>query len=853
MKLFKHIFLTSLLVAGASSCTDDLKLNTEDDQNSMWQHVDLENSLMVPLAISLDNISASTRNGNDGAVSIADDDQPFQSGNSKEHAVDFDSQHECFIIFFDDDGKFMTLKPLFYNTALGSGGVSDGIGEYKIYALAYLTKPEGWDDKYEDEEEQARWEKARLKMLPKKALVVLNGGRIYSKLIQDKGINEAGELADKTATLTADDFLDYTWDYNLGFQENEDNFKNRMQIIGVNSRGYYTMTNSAYYAPVERGYFDADNVFQRINSEDEANGNEIITRDLTGTQLESAKAKPEDFVLRTVAEIDRTKIVPALATNIKTSNSAANIYVERMVAKFSAPIFKTEVIGSNKVLRPSGNAQEVVIYKWDNDGILHSETTNWRVHILGWSINAREKSNYLFKHIRNAFDAGRDGSGKVKNWNRSDWNDPVNKRSYWSIDPHYDYDTNPATSNRDFYPWQYRGALDKAGVSWTHQYTEDDRTNYIALRYLTFSEMMYWDDDAITISENTFNPYATDYQNQEEIYLPTSTTYMDNRASQLMGPHLLVTAQVFIQDPNSSSSSSGDNDYVDGFSRVSNLYCDRYFRYTRSELDCFRLFVKDINDALKTQTQMNFKFFDWNSAAGNDNPHNYEAVPTGHCALMFDCELDTSNPEDYIKWTDEEKELYKILQDEDNKKLFHLKPVSECFDALNSLFIQKGKSLFMAANVKDGDGRIIPWIPGMVFRNVLNPEAILKVYDKTASPNAEVTFPKWTNDMRKSLIFEWFGPVDHYVNGYMYYSAPIPHYVTTNTISSSSDKETYFGAVRNHWYTFTVTSINSLGIPVSDINQRIIPARYNYQNQMSVYVEPMKWHVIDEVGVEYEY
>ena len=89
----------------------------------------------------------------------------------------------------------------------------------------------------------------------------------------------------------------------------------------------------------------------------------------------------------------------------------------------------------------------------------------------------------------------------------------------------------------------------------------------------------------------------------------------------------------------------------------------------------------------------------------------------------------------------------------------------------------------------------------------------------------------------------------HFKNGRMYYAVPIKHNNPTsgpkNPISTGD-----FGAVRNHWYAFTVTTINSVGTPVDDPEQPIIPNVEPKTPGLGVEIRILDWHKIStEVDV----
>lgn len=847
IKFIKKSFLLSLLVLTA--CADDLSMNPKGGGIQKPEDViDMQNSLAIPFTINVGEIDPYTRD----EASAAADDESFQKGTISEHIIDFDKEKECYAFFFKDNGDFMYMKRLWRNSSLGNGTVpTDENSEFEQFAVAYIDKPK-FRDRRENESiddylnAQKAWEQSdaadgRLPLLPGKVLVVLNGGLLYDKIIRDFEIDRETGESSKT-NLTTQDFLDIKWDYQLSMDPttgveddpNGDPDENRLSVIGKNEDGHFTMTNSAYFGP---------------------------DLELNDQGVEEAVVG-SGYSLQTVRPVYKRRIVDAISSQIIQSNFAAKVYVERMVAKFSPPVFPTERIGESKVIDPAQSARAVSIYTYDAASkIWTSEDVNWKVKVLGWTINGREKVNYLYKHIQDAYDGD-----KLKNWSKDDWNDADHRRSYWSQDLHYNYNpNNEVNDNGDFYPWQYRGALDKEHISWSHQFNSNEERNNIALRYVTFNELKKsWNENDLTISENTFYPYDA-----EDKYIINNSNYLDSRASVLMGPHLLVAAQIRIAD-----SSASDNAYDPNYKTLNNLYGDRFYRYYTTEKDMFRMFIKYMNDALLPQSKMSFKVYVWDEddRSGNNDPQTAEVASEGNCQVMIDLEQTQA---ELGRMTDDELHVYQALQAYNNAqtdpaKKLHKRAVADVIDILADVTYVNSTTkipLCIQANVKDGDGRVLPWLPGMVFRNINDFDTRLVVRNITTG----TTYPYWTDNLRKSLIFQWYGTVDHYLRGYMYYAADIPHHVTTHSVAEELENteegeedeaptmrvdnntamQTYYGVVRNHWYTFKVNSINALGTPVSDLTQRIIPAKYKYRDQISVHINPEPWHFIREVQVGY--
>ena len=688
-KYIKSLFgsaIVAMIISLFTSCRNDEVIPAPSNGD-----LDLTDKICIPLTISLD-FDPHTR-AEDG----------YTDGDALEHYIDFEDATQCYGIFFKDN-KFLAIETLYRDEIIGSDGqvedTDDTPYEYKESVVAYFKK-DG--------------------ILPNQVLVVLNGGLLRSNLVEE-GEKLKNSLSDNNDVQK---FLDFTWNFN-DYQG--------VNVIGINRKGVYTMSNSSYL--------------------------------------------DENGTLHTLAVLDPNKFIVPTIENFKKSEPAGTVYVERMVAKFSAPDFGKDVIGSDKVFRPSQNALSMIFYGWDKNNNLISEEKKWRVHLLGWTINGREKGNYLFKKIPTE---KKDYNG----WNFEEWNDPQRKRSYWSEDPHYNDDDS-------FYPWQYRTAVDKNDISLLagkDEHGKDILYENAALRYFSFNDIgKYWNDYALTISENTFDP---------EKYIYTDIDNYDSRASLLIGPHLLVTAEIYIE-----SKEATDEDYLGQFHTESHIYSDRLRRFYLSEKDWFKMFLRDFNRALETQENMSFTLYDWDNTDTQEGLR-YTVRPSGSCRLFIN-----------------RSDLGKEFED-----------VELTYDLLDKL-VEMNVPISIPANAKDGDGRLIPWIDGLVIKNA-NGERV-PIYDET---DTFVPYEhEYRNEMRKSLFFEWFGPVDHYLNGYMYYAGDILHH------KGEGDGINYYGAVRNHWYKFTVNSINSLGVPIDDPDQPIIPARYNYQGMISVYLDILDWH-----------
>lgn len=773
IRYIRTLLIVFAIVGGCfmPSCVDD-NLGIKDPTGSLkpWEDKSLA---CVPLGISYQ------------ASSTRATDTVF--GSASEHEIDFTTAHECYAIFFTTTNNIKTvkyIKPLYYNQQLTDSYTpsSTDLGEYTVFAVAYVPKDDVQLTRldYDSDEEFA---KAETKPKISDVLVVLNGGKVYKKfhdLIY--GDDDSDEVI---SDITPEQVREITWDYPMIVGEHFEKISNDGPI-GINSKGLFTMTNSAYLSP---------------------EGKLMTVRELEKPFYSSV----EDY----------------LKASSPTPN--AQIQVERMVAKFSEPSLATEVFGSERFFRPSDNVPHLVVYDWDGEDS-HSQEIDWRIHLLGWTINGGETQSYLFKKIKSV-------NTDYLDWSFSLWNNPTQKRSYWSEDPHYD------NEESHFYPWQFRLAADlNKTVSW--QAGTNQKMTPV-LRYSTFNEINW--NPVLYFGENTFKPN------------PERNWDLDSRTELLAGSHLILTAEIYLKGQESNGS------YLPDFGTVSHLYSDRIQRYYLKEIDFFKMFVSEFQNTVSTQWSMKFNLLDW------DNPTNkidskYQASPEGDYKLYYRCpenefnSLAQSNIDLYDK-INQEAPPYKDKEsepgDEDNVTYVFREMTFSIIDAIYEVNQRLEFGLFSHnAQIYQGDGRVIPWhdrfhvrklnplwksevetpdIPALIPLNFINIEGETPEQITGRSPNFD-----FRKNIYRSFIREWWGPVDHYNGGRMYYSGSIAHQ------NGKSDYLTkYYGTVRNHWYKFTITSINGIGTPVDDPNQLIIPDKYAYKDQMGVHTELVGWHLKD--------
>lgn len=766
-KLKQFIPAVGLLLL--ASCADDAFRNEERHYDNPEDDPDL---VCLPINVMFD-VSASTRDdGEDSDSERAMTGPEFEDGTDKEHKLDFDTENECFAIFFDKNENVKYMRQLYLSDQLGKGGKVDGAyPEYTVSVVAYVPKKdimegtEGYD------------ENSKLSYL----LVVLNGGKIYNK-IHDEIYNSDNSVKNKKIK----DILNLKWqnaacyegDYLNSDAEDSDG------RIGFNKDELYTMTNSAYFK----------------------DGKLMTATPITGP----AYNKIKDYLP------DESNLAEGETPTPK--EPTATVYVERMVSKFISPSFDTEVIGSDRVFRPDQNAVPIVVYGWEGETLVSAQK-NWRIHLLGWAINGDESESYIFKNIGETFKEDFAWAG---------WNSEARFRSYWSQDPHY---TSQAVKNEeDFYPWQFRKAADRSDIISIQAGLSQATPRKPSLRYNSFNDILNnWNwRSVLHIHENTFDPngdwYLTDDNNSNK-------SYLDSRAPVLAGPHLLIAGELYLEKPGGR--------YIGQFDTVANIYSDRVRRYYRTEVDWVKMFVREFNRSLETQEKMSFPVYDWDENTSGKANHTYVTTPSGLCRLFLR-QKDDENFKNFdpTVTTIEGREILLNGKQDTRDVGYKFTPVT--FTMIDNLAKEHGVTISDVASVRTGDGRLIPWVEkekvnwkdfGLVVRS---PDGSRLYYDINNPVNNTYDHYDWSYDMYKSLFYEWFGPVDHFYNGYMYYAGEIKH--------NTGVAHDYYGTVRNHRYTFHVQSINALGIPVDDPDQLIIPGRYNYRDQILVYFDVIGWH-----------
>ena len=536
-------------------------------------------------------------------------------------------------------------------------------------------------------------------------------------------------------------------------------------------------------------------------------------------QIGKVAGKDGDFFFTMTSAMQGSSGPASIKNNIRKTipeakEAAAKLYVERMVAKFSFEINNENAEGGTdkNIFYPSQYADliNVTSSKNLNEGTEEGRIARkWRVKVTGWNVNALETESHYFKNI------------SANGGYFEGWNDNNNFRSYWSEDPHYDKEYNEnrtgKTENLLYYPWQFRRAFDYN----LNYYDDFDKTGKNLLRNYSFTDLKLGTnvfDKVVYVPENTYDAQAV---------LKTATyPGLDQRDELLACTHLLVGAELQIMKDDEVDD---DDDFFEadeddsGYRTPKDLFRDRNGFYYLSERECVAALVHDFNQLLKAEKRLCFTHYkDW------------DADLSGTEELVADTEGDYSlyykNGNNWVELTESE--------------------------VLNEGSFNDTELKMPIATIRKGDGKRMPWMEKLIEENRL----AIGTSGGTATPSLKIYQPKPDNHETvvadktklakttgndddsysyiKSLLYEWLGAIDHFKEGKMYYAQGI-----YNTLSSD-DKPQDWGVVRNSWYKFNLNKISSIGIPVDDVEQPIVPERVDLNDEINVTIKIIDWHKI---------
>lgn len=351
------------------------------------------------------------------------------------------------------------------------------------------------------------------------------------------------------------------------------------------------------------------------------------------------------------------------------------------------------------------------------------------------------------------------------------WNDPGNYRSYWSVDPHYYH--KDVTSEPQPYPWQYLQAVNNPNIPYYQEFIGKDKH---VLRNFSYNQFIE--------ANNLYNPVYTPENTYDYDDLAGK---LDNRTDVLAGTHLIIAAELM-------------TDLENGKGMTNNtVFRDRTRILYENIYDVFRSQVMSFNYDLGSQTQMKFVYYNWDDPRNDpNNGVTYVAIPSGGKYFLY--------------LNGEKLEIGKVPK--------FMSPTNPDEYDLGSYC--------MKAEVQHGDGRILIYNEGLDIRDEKGNR--LPIYDLNGK-ELVLSDADYRNII-KSMLMEWVGTTEHFIDGRMYYFYP------------AKITDSKCGTVRNAWYQYRLSGINSIGTSVTDPDDPIVPDQVLQNQQMiNIEVHIIPWHI----------
>ena len=458
-------------------------------------------------------------------------------------------------------------------------------------------------------------------------------------------------------------------------------------------------------------------------------------------------------------------------------------YVERVVAKIVPKfVYEPGYEAEHYLKRHEQEYSDINVYKGlTTDGNFDYETEysqrGWYAQVVGYGLNGLERKSQLFKQLQ-------DSHTYFANWSSAGY-----RRSYWTMDPHYEVNSQTVGG----YPHQYRTALEAEDVRAYHtgnypDYNSFDTENEAYyLKYFSYDDLRRGDALLTDPSKQPFYPLENTYDDSGNPPQLGDAGYFS------AGTHLLVTCRLLLE-----------TDYRSGrYEPVAHLYRDQNDIYYTSAAELLRAkYTLLHNKALPGgNAGLNILDADWK----NHRPHDNSYVTS-------------------ISWPmDSRLEIY------DNSRGYR-EATWEDFTLI-------------PAELSGGDGMLMI---APVDKNDVSQNGQSKYRITNGSEWEAVSYNELV-----SLFHKLMGVFDHYDQGCMYYAAPVGHNAT-KLENCKSTVVGSVGVVRNHFYELNVKSVSQPGRSVDKSGQPIIPMLETKRNYIDVSINILDWHRIDQDGIPME-
>ena len=408
-------------------------------------------------------------------------------------------------------------------------------------------------------------------------------------------------------------------------------------------------------------------------------------------------------------------------------------------------------------------------------------TENWKINLTGWGINGTAKKEYVFKKLGPSFSY----DGLDNYWN-PEANSPY--RNFWAEGAYYDNLTYPA-QYRPIYALKKTTTGEGNNAVTTTTIEKDNSEEVYAnseedyLKYSNYS----------ALSNKVAHNYAPEHTFNTSVFGGDLNAAFDGKDYLRAGTHVILTAQLLIE----------------GFD-PEGVYSATNFSTTTGSLG-LAVSGSDTEEETEEKTAKDKYYMNgifWERKAYMEYVIDY----LGEWMLEDKTRFPNSDGYFYVENSENNGETpFKLASNKD-------------FD-------------IVSLNVKGGDGMV--W---------LQPKTGVDIYYKKTSvsvnedPYIKITDSNFENSNFNFLSLshpEYFAK--RYNQGRMYYAIPIEHYRNgTGNIYLGK-----YGAVRNHWYSFNISSFSAPGTPVDDPTQEIIPNNERSDETLGITLSIFPWHTIN--------
>lgn len=502
----------------------------------------------------------------------------------------------------------------------------------------------------------------------------------------------------------------------------------------------------------------------------------------------------------TAVNIDEFKYYPTPEQALE--RPCATLYVERMQTKYTV-LFRPDTYAgpeqyflSSEVWNYNPSTQQTE--KSADNVIVFSPSSSRRVYYVNsfnvgddmptvnrgyWKASITGWNVNATEPSEYLFKSFGSSPGTFASWNFTPWGQRTPVRNLWAVDPNY-------SGGKEAYPDQYRHALDIStaeGVTAMYPYEGYEESTTYPLNYLSFRALSGRDIRQFT-SENTYDAVNVFGNKQERL---------EDRLQYRCGNHIVVGAQLLIEgmdaagvyNPTNPTTVDNEGLVVSGSDRVKSKYFMNNIYWTEDAY--INYYCKYLANNIDATTECK-----------SDLTIGHSFVPNNVFTPAYG----------EAKFYVQEGGTFRLANSED----FEIKPVY----------------------IIGGDGWCYPF-PKREAPNSNN--TVLKVKQANGAIHT-VTVEEYDK-----LAYGYpFYFAKGFTEGRMYYAVPVSSNTSRESANNFGLVTGDYGAVRNHWYHYRFTELTSVGVPVHNPDQPIVPNREPSLLGLGFEVRIIPWHVVEE-------